>query len=102
MKMVFSLLCVEVCGRLWEDVIYRYNYFERLIIDGGPENKKHINEFIKKYNIKRVITSIYYPQTNGMIERGHIITNKLAKIKDDWVKNLSTILWTDQSIVIRR
>ncbi len=37
-----------------------------------------------------------------MIERGHIITNKLAKIKDDWVKNLSTILWTDQSIVIRR
>ena len=69
---------------LWEDVVCCYNYFERLIIDEGPENKKHINEFTKKYGIKRVIVSVYHPQTNGMIEREHkTITDGLTKMRDD-------------------
>ena len=45
---------------LQEDVVYYYNYFVRLIIDEGPKNKRYTDEFIKKYNIKRVVVSIYY------------------------------------------
>ncbi len=69
---------------LWEDVIYYYSYFERLIIDGGFKNKKYTDEFIKKYNIQRVVVSIYHPQVNGIIKREHkTITDGLAKMRDD-------------------
>ena len=45
---------------LWEDVICRYDYFERLIIDESPKNKRYTDEFTKKYGIKRVVLSVYY------------------------------------------
>ena len=39
---------------LWEDVVCRHRCFGRLVVDGGPENKKHVTAFTKKYGIKRV------------------------------------------------
>ncbi len=43
-----------------------------------------MDEFIKKYDIKRVVVSVYYPQVNDIIERGYkTITDRLAKIKND-------------------
>ncbi len=38
-----------------------------------------------------------------MIERGYkTITDGLAKIRDDWVKNLFVVFWADRSTVIRK
>ncbi len=38
-----------------------------------------------------------------MIERGYkIIIDGLAKMRDDWVKNLFVVLWADRSTVIRK
>ncbi len=38
-----------------------------------------------------------------MIERGHkTIIDRLAKMGDDWVKNLFIIFWADRSIVTRK
>ncbi len=38
-----------------------------------------------------------------MIERGYkIIIDKLIKIRDDWVKNLSIVFWVNQSTIIRK
>jgi hypothetical protein len=54
-----------------------------LIVDGGPETKKYIEEFARRYGIKRVVVSAYYVPTNGMIKRGHKpIVDVLAKITD--------------------
>jgi hypothetical protein len=46
---------------LWEDIICRHGIFVRLVIDGGLENKGLVTELAKKYKIKRVIVSTYYP-----------------------------------------
>ena len=56
--------------------------FGQLSIDSGGENADIITIFIELYNIKRVITFIYYLQSQGFIERSHKpIVNTLAKIK---------------------
>jgi hypothetical protein len=82
---------------LWENVICRHGIFKRFIINGGPENKDLIMQFVTDYNIKRVIISPYNIKANGMIERGYKpIINILAKmIKggiNKWIRNLHAIL----------
>jgi len=37
---------------LWEDVVCHHGCFRRLVIDGGPENKVHVAEFMKRYGIQ--------------------------------------------------
>jgi len=77
-----------------------------LIINGGPENKALVNEFIKRYRVRRIRVSTYHPQTNGMVKRGHKpVINTLSKITDEdlgnWINNLHTILWANR-VTIRR
>jgi hypothetical protein len=56
-------------------------------VDGGPENKKHVKEFARRYGIKRVVVSTYYVPINRMIDRGNKpIVNTLAKITDSGKK----------------
>ena len=38
---------------LWEDVVYRHGCFRRMVVDGGPKNKKHVDEFTRKHGIRR-------------------------------------------------
>ena len=70
------------------------------MVDGGPENKKHVAEFTRKYGIERVQVSAYHPQANGMVERGHNpIVEALARMTDggigNWVTNLPAVLLAD-------
>jgi hypothetical protein len=74
------------------------------VIDGGPENKKHVAEFVKKYRIRRVQVSVYHPQANRIVERGHQpITEALARMtkggKGNWVKTLPAVLLADRTTV---
>jgi hypothetical protein len=89
---------------LWEDVVCRHGCFGRLVIDGGPENKAHVAEFVRRYGIRRVQVSAYHPQGNGMIERGHRpITEALARMtkggSKGWVKALPAVLLADRTTI---
>ena len=56
--------------------------FKQLSIDNKRENTDITAIFIELYNIKRVITFIYYPQLQDFIKRGYKpIVNTLIKIK---------------------
>jgi len=75
-----------------------------MVVDGGPENKKHVERFVEKYGVKRVQISAYHAQANGMIERGHRpVTEALARMTDgrlgSWVKNLPAVLLADRTTV---
>jgi hypothetical protein len=94
----------RVAKFLWEDVICRHGCFGKLTVDGGPENKGILDELVQRYRIKKVITSSYHPQANGMIERGHRpLSDALSKMSDgglgSWVDNLHAVLWADRSTV---
>ena len=74
-----------------------------MIVDGGPENKKHVERFVEKYG-KRVQISAYHAQANGMTERGHRpVTEALARMTDgglgSWVKNLPAVFLADRTTV---
>ena len=66
---------------LWEDVITRYGYINKLVIDGGLENKGFVDELFERYSMDRVVISAYNLKINGVIERGYKpITNNLVKL----------------------
>jgi hypothetical protein len=55
--------------------------FNRLIIDGGLENKVNVKGLAKKFRIKWVIISVYYLLANGIVEHSYCsIKNVLSKI----------------------
>ena len=61
--------------------------------DGGPENKALVESLQKQWGINRVISSAYYPQGQGLIERGHApIVAALKKLRGNWVGNLASVL----------
>jgi hypothetical protein len=99
-KILKSAISAHVTKFIWEDVICRHGYFDKFIVDGGSENKDLIIELTQRYGIKKIITSVYYPQVNGMIEWGHRpIKDTLTKMSGSWVNNFHAVLLTDRFIV---
>ena len=60
--------------------IYRYGAPFSVTVDGGSEYGQQFQQFLKDAGIKVKITTPYYPEANGMVERGH------QAIKDTLVK----------------
>jgi len=82
---------------LWEEIICRHGLPQRIITDGGPENKDVAEELLRTYKVKKIEVSAYHPQANGMIEVGHRpLKNCLAKLeasgRGSWVTNLHSVL----------
>ena len=59
-RALYTATTAAVTRFLYEDVIYRYSCFQRLVLNRGPENKDLVEEFTRRYRIKRVVTSAYY------------------------------------------
>jgi len=56
--------------------------FGQLSIDSRGENANITTALAELYNIKRVVASVYYLQSQGFIERGHKpIVDALVKIE---------------------
>jgi hypothetical protein len=94
----------SVAAFLYEDLICRHGVFQRLVVDGGPENKALVDELAKRYGIRRLVVSAYHPQANGMVERGHKpIVDALSKMTHGgytgWIKHLPAVLWADRTTV---
>lgn len=49
-----------IADYLLEDIICRYSYFGKLIIDEESKNKEVVAELAQKYKVKRVIISSYH------------------------------------------
>ncbi len=89
---------------LWEDVICRHDCFEKLIVNDESENKEILDELVQRYRIKKMITSSYHFQINGMIKRDHkSLFDILFKMFDEelksWVNNFHVVLWADRFTV---
>jgi hypothetical protein len=56
-----------------KDVICKHDCFEKLTVNDDFENKKIFKKLIKRYQIKKMITSNYHSQINEMIKKNHKI-----------------------------
>jgi hypothetical protein len=89
---------------LWKDVICRHDCFEKLTINDDFENKKILEKLIKRYQIKKMITSNYHSQINEMIKRDHkFLFDALFKMFNEelknWMNNFHVVFWADRFFV---
>ncbi|MBW0522708.1 hypothetical protein O181_062423 [Austropuccinia psidii MF-1] len=60
--------------------ICRYGSPKEVTVDGGPEFGKELQDAVKKAGSRIRVTTPYYPESQGMFERGH------KQLKDALVK----------------
>ena len=89
-----------------EEIITRYGCVEKIVVDGGSENKQAVEELCAKMNIKRHVITPYHLQANGMIKRGHkTLVDALAILYEEkpqeWPEHLHSVLWADR-VTIRQ
>ena len=55
-----------------------------------------------RYGIDNMPIAVYYPQSNGLVERGYqSIVDVLVNLGGKWTRHLSSVLWADR-ITTRR
>jgi transposase InsO family protein len=75
-----KLTASNVAKFLLEYWVYRYGSIKTVTTDNGSEFKEDFEEAVQKIGAKLIQTTAYYPEANGMVERGH------KPIKDTLVK----------------
>jgi len=99
----------QVADFFCEVVISWFRTPDSIVVDGGAENRKSTNLFLKCYNIQKITITPYHAATNGVIEQGHRpIADGLSKLtacsdepKEMWIDHLPAMLWAN-SITVRR
>ena len=86
---------------LFEDVFMRHGCPQKVVVDGGSENKGFVESLLEACLVKRVEISAYHPQSNGLVEGGHdAIINALSKYcqgqRSEWHRYLPLALWADR------
>jgi hypothetical protein len=77
----------------WQNIVYRFRDPSELTVDNGKQfNSQDFRDFCSSIGTKPVFTSIYHPQSNGVIERanGKIFSAIKKRLLDDKRENGST------------
>ncbi|KAF7515540.1 hypothetical protein G7054_g14529 [Neopestalotiopsis clavispora] len=85
-------------------IILRHGMPLRLRVDGGPENKGELIKMIDDLMIDLRIGSPYTPQSQGLVEVGHIPIAKALSImtkglSTGWTKALPFAIFADQNSI---
>ncbi|KAI7961905.1 hypothetical protein MJO28_002394 [Puccinia striiformis f. sp. tritici] len=84
-----------------ENWIFRFGAPWTVTVDGGSEFGKQFQEALTTAGIKVRVTTAYYPEANGMIERGHqALKDTLVKLcgtdGKKWRSYLPLVLFADR------
>ena len=90
-----------VCKFLLEDVICRYGWVGKIIVDRGELNTAEAKEFFEKCGVKLALTTTYNPEGNAKSERGHapivkVIVKACRGRSKEWPRVLPFALWADK------
>jgi hypothetical protein len=61
----------KIASWFMEHWIYRYGVPLTVVVDGGLEFGQYLQKELKAAGTKVKVTTPYYPEANGMVERGH-------------------------------
>ncbi|POW02507.1 hypothetical protein PSTT_11742 [Puccinia striiformis] len=96
-----KLTAAKVASWFQENWIHRYGLPWTVAMDGGGEFGKEVQNMLKKSGSVVKITTPYYPEANGMIERGHQpLKDALVKMCGSdgkkWRNYLPLVLFADR------
>ena len=83
-KLLQQVKTVNITQFFYKNVICKYKYFQKLIYNKKSKNKKTIQIFVKYYEIKQIVISLYYLKVNKLIESNYkFVINALFKFIDN-------------------
>ncbi|GKV30660.1 hypothetical protein SLEP1_g39449 [Rubroshorea leprosula] len=94
-----SLTSKKVEDFVFSSIIYRYGIPSQIVADNGTQfNCSSFQDFCSSYGIKLQFTSVYHPESNGMVESVNKcilegIKSRLEQHKAKWVDELNNVLW---------
>ena len=96
-----TLKAVKVANWFLKNWIYRYGLPCTVGVDGGPKFGQDLQKSLIKAGTKVKVTTPYYPEANGMIERGHHpLKDALVKLCETngkkWRNYLPLVLFADR------
>ena len=96
-----KLKASKVAEWFLENWIYKYGLPVAVVVDGGPEFGQDSQQALTKAGTTIKLTTPYYPEANGMIERGHQpLKDALVKLCETdgkkWRHYLTLVLFADR------
>jgi transposase-like protein len=96
-----KLKASKVAEWFLENWIYKYGLPVAVVVDGGPEFGQDLQQALTKAGTTIKVTTPYYPEENGMIERGHQpLKDALVKLCETdgkkWRHYLPLVLFADR------
>ncbi|GKV02599.1 hypothetical protein SLEP1_g15017 [Rubroshorea leprosula] len=94
-----SLTSKKVEDFVFSSIICRYGIPNQIIADNGTQfNCSSFRDFCSSYGIKLQFTSVYHPESNGMVESVNKcilegIKPRLEQHKAKWADELNNVLW---------
>ncbi|POW10433.1 hypothetical protein PSTT_06032 [Puccinia striiformis] len=96
----------KIASWFMEHWVFRYGVPLTVVVDGGPEFGQEVQGCLKEVGANVKVTTPYYPEANGMIERGHQpLKDTLVKLCENdgkkWKHYFPLVLFADR-ISIKR
>ncbi|GKV11255.1 hypothetical protein SLEP1_g22521 [Rubroshorea leprosula] len=94
-----SLTSKKVEDFVFSSIICRYGIPNQIVADNGTQfNCSSFRDFCSSYGIKLQFTSVYHPESNGMVESVNKcilegIKPRLEQHKAKWADELNNVLW---------
>ncbi|GKV44734.1 hypothetical protein SLEP1_g51893 [Rubroshorea leprosula] len=94
-----SLTSKKVEDFVFSSIICRYGIPNQIVADNGTQfNCSSFRDFCSSYEIKLQFTSVYHPESNGMVESVNKcilegIRPRLEQHKAKWADKLNNVLW---------
>ncbi|GKV47960.1 hypothetical protein SLEP1_g54808 [Rubroshorea leprosula] len=94
-----SLTSKKVENFVFSSIISRYGIPNQIVADNGTQfNCSSFRDFCSSYGIKLQFTSVYHPESNGMVESVNKcilegIRSRLEQHKAKWADELNNVLW---------
>jgi hypothetical protein len=100
-KALATLTAKAVADFILKEWVWRYGAVKCFTVDGGPEFKGELREAVKMVGSKLGESTPYWPQGEGMVERGHQeIKGPLVKMCGEdgkkWAEKLPLVLFADR------
>ncbi|GKV01761.1 hypothetical protein SLEP1_g14293 [Rubroshorea leprosula] len=98
-QLLSSLTSKKVEDFVFNSIICRYGIPNQIVADNGTQfNCSSFQDFCSNYRIKLQFTSIYHPESNGMVESVNKcilegIKPRLEQHKAKWADKLNNVLW---------
>ncbi|GKV18271.1 hypothetical protein SLEP1_g28676 [Rubroshorea leprosula] len=94
-----SLTFKKVEDFVFSSIICRYGIPNQIVVDNGTQfNCSSVRDFCSSYENKLQFTSVYHPESNGMVESVNKcilegIKPRLEQHKAKWADELNNVLW---------